>query len=59
MNRRRNTVFLLLAGLAALPCAAQTPPTQQLTLQQAEQIALQNHPQVQAAMSVATAPKRK
>ena len=65
MISRPNTVFLLpafllLTGLVTPRCAAQAPlpqppPAQQLTLQQAEQIALQNHPQVQAAMSVATA----
>lgn len=44
----RSTIFALLA--AAL--AAQTPPQQQpLTLQQAEAIAIQNHPQIQAAQN--------
>jgi outer membrane protein len=33
---------------------AQSLPSQNLTLKQAEQIAIQNHPQIQAAMNVAT-----
>src|ERR1700760_3358830 len=33
----------------------QPPPTQTLTLHDAEQIALQNHPQIQAATNVASA----
>jgi outer membrane protein len=35
--------------------ASPTPPSQSLTLKEAEQIALQNHPQIQAAINVATA----
>ena len=36
---------------------SQTPPSQTLTLEQAEQIAVQNHPQIQAAINVATVAK--
>lgn len=46
-------VCLAAAGLTALPSFAQTPQApspQELTLKQAELIALQNHPQVKAAM---------
>jgi outer membrane protein len=42
--------FLL---LAAIPCCAQAPQT--LTLQQAEQIAIQNHPLIRAATQLASA----
>jgi len=38
---------------AATPCSGQAP--QKLTLEQAEQIALQNHPQIQAATQLASA----
>ena len=50
----RSPWFLFLALLAAaIPCCGQAPQT--LTLQQAEQIAIQNHPQIQAASQLASA----
>src|SRR5579884_1254370 len=48
---RWNRLPLFLAAVAA---AAQTPPVR-LTLQQAETMALQNHPEVLAAQNVAAA----
>jgi len=36
------------------PQSSQGPPVQSLTLQDAEKIAIQNHPQIQAAMNLAT-----
>jgi outer membrane protein len=51
MYRPWFAFFILLFG--AIPCCSQTP--QALTLQQAEQIAIQNHPQIQAAAELATA----
>ena len=44
---------LALASLAAVPCSAQNP--QPMTLKEAEQIAIQNHPQIQAATQLAAA----
>ncbi len=50
----RGRCFLFFAVLlAAIPCCGQIP--QALTLQQAEQIAVQNHPQLQAATQLALA----
>jgi outer membrane protein len=50
----RGTWFLFPVLLAAvIPCRGQAPQT--LTLQQAEQIAIQNHPQIQAATQLASA----
>jgi outer membrane protein len=57
--RRRSFLIATLTAALALICAAQTPPPQaappqnlpKLTLQEAEAIALQNHPQVQAAQN--------
>jgi outer membrane protein len=46
-------VFLFLFIVAAIPCRGQGP--QPLTLQQAEQIAIQNHPQIQVATQLASA----
>jgi outer membrane protein len=43
--------------LAGVPARAQSGQPQSLTLQEAERIAIQNHPQVQAAMSLASAAK--
>jgi outer membrane protein len=56
----RGARFLIPVLLAAtIPCCGQTPQTpqspQSLTLQQAEQIAIQNHPQIQAATQLASA----
>jgi outer membrane protein len=53
--RARHRLFpvLVAALLAATATLAQT--TQKLTLQQAEQIVVQNHPQIQAAMNLASA----
>jgi outer membrane protein len=49
----------ILAGAQATPAAAgpqsQNPNTQRLTLQEAENIAIQNHPQIQAATQLASA----
>ena len=50
----RGPSFLFTALLfAAIPCCGQTPQT--MTLQEAEQIAIQNHPQIQAATQLASA----
>ncbi len=46
-------LWLCLAVAAMLPTAARPQAVQQLTLKQAEAIALQNHPQIQAAVSLA------
>ena len=48
----------LLSSLSATPSPAQNS-SQKLTLQQAEQIAIQNHPQIQAATNLASAAERK
>jgi outer membrane protein len=60
MTLSRRLLFVTLSFLCthvvALAQAAQ-PQTQSLTLNQAEQIAVQNHPQVQAAADVANAAK--
>jgi outer membrane protein len=53
MIRRGHVFSVLLACLASISCGAQTP--QNLTLQQAEQLALQNHPRIQSATNLATA----
>src|ERR1700730_7127544 len=47
--------LLVLTGLflAAISCRAQAP--QKLTLQEAQQLAIQNHPQIQAATQLASA----
>jgi outer membrane protein len=45
-------VFLMACALAIQPSWGQAPQT--LTLQQAEQIAIQNHPQIQAATQLAS-----
>jgi outer membrane protein len=45
--------FIFLFVCFAAPCYAQTPQT--LTLQEAEQIAIKNHPQIQAATQLASA----
>jgi outer membrane protein len=50
---RGPSAFLTILFLAAIPCCGQAPQT--LTLQQAEQIAIQNHPQIQAAAQLASA----
>ncbi len=59
-----RAAILFVTGLmfAVMPCCAQAPqpaqpsqPAQPLTLQQAEQIAIKNHPQIQAAEQYATA----
>lgn len=49
---RASWVFFFVLILAAAPCRAQVP--QKLTLQEAEQIAIQNHPQIQAATQLAS-----
>ncbi len=50
MRGARSLFFTLI--FAAIPCFAQTP--QKLTLQEAEQIAIQNHPRIQAATQLAS-----
>jgi outer membrane protein len=50
---RGAKAFLGILFLAAIPCCGQAPQT--LTLQQAEQIAIQNHPQIQVATQLAAA----
>ena len=50
---RRSLFLIIIAVLSTLPCRGQSP--QKLTLQSAEQIALQNHPQIQAATQLASA----
>src|SRR3984893_1453610 len=47
--------FFFLLTLCAIPCSAQTPRS--LTLAEAEKIAIQNHPQIQAAQYSANAAK--
>jgi outer membrane protein len=62
----RLSLFVVFSGaaLAAVPCGAQTPPpaqtqaqsqTTHLTLAEAEGIAIQNHPRIQAATQLASA----
>ena len=53
----RNASRLLIACLTAaiLPALASAQTAQSLDLQQAEQIAIQNHPQIQAATALASA----
>ena len=54
MTQRVSTIVLLAAlGWSILPSLAQTPPT--LTLSQAKEIALKNHPQVLASQLTALA----
>jgi len=48
---RGPLAFLALSFLTAIPCCGQAPQT--LTVQQAEQIALKNHPRIQAAAELA------
>ena len=55
MGRRWRVLFLLLLVLALGGRAAHAQNPQSLTLQDAERIALQNHPQIQAAAQLATA----
>ena len=54
-------VWLLVPAFSLTPAVAQmsqsSPNVQQLTLHQAEQIAIQNHPRIQAAMNLASAAK--
>jgi outer membrane protein len=53
--RSQHLLFTWLAAAALLPAPAVAQTTQTLTLRQAEQIALQNHPQIQAAVNMAAA----
>lgn len=50
---RRAWFFFSVLLFAVVPCRGQAP--QKLTLQEAEQIAIQNHPQIQAATQLAFA----
>jgi len=58
MNRRPQFIvfFILVVGIASPACPAQT--LQNLTLQEAENIAIQNHPRIQAAQDLALAAKQ-
>ena len=55
--RKHACVFALFCAVASgtVPCGAQT--VEKLTLQEAEQIAMRNHPRIQAAMDLAAAAK--
>ena len=53
--RSRHLVFAFLATAALSPAPAVAQTSQTLTLRQAEQIALQNHPEIQAAVNLAAA----
>jgi outer membrane protein len=53
MSRRFSIVGLIFSTLLAIPCTAQD--TQKLSLADAEKIAIQNHPQIQAAGYLAMA----
>jgi outer membrane protein len=55
MPSRLRTSFFLVFALCAVPCRAQTPAT--LTLADAEKMAIENHPQIQAAQYQANAAK--
>ena len=55
MMTSRLAVVAVLFAITSWPAAAQNP--QKLSLHEAEQIALQNHPQIQAAVSMASAAK--
>jgi outer membrane protein len=55
MPSRLRYSFVLAFALGAVPCRAQTPAT--LTLADAEKIAIENHPQIQAAQYQANAAK--
>jgi outer membrane protein len=57
MNQQRFFALLFIFAMSAIPSAAQN--SQSLTLADAEKIALQNHPQIQAAKYFATAAKAK
>ena len=59
IRTRRILLALVCAQALAITAAAQNSPAapQTLTLQQAEQTALQNHPRVRAALSVEAAAK--
>ena len=48
-------LFVLVAAAALMSAAASAQTAQTLTLQQAEQLAIQNHPQIQAATAEASA----
>lgn len=55
--RRRLHILTLLAAAILMPKSAIAQTSQSLTLHEAEQIALKNHPQIQAAVDVASASK--
>ena len=52
---RRHSLFLTSLALVFIPLSAAAQSPQRLTLAEAEQIAVQNHPQVQAATALAAA----
>jgi outer membrane protein len=53
--RKGSFAILILGAICSAPASGQTP--QNLTLQEAEQIAVQNHPQLRAAADLAAAAK--
>ena len=53
--RLRLQLILILAAALLLPVWTEAQAAQTLTLQQAEQIAIQNHPQIHAAINMASA----
>jgi outer membrane protein len=53
----RAFVFFAAATMSQLSCLGQNVPSQSLTLQQAEQTAIQNHPRIQAAANMAAVAK--
>jgi outer membrane protein TolC len=55
--RCSHQLFVSLTVFAIMPALAVAQINQNLTLRQAEQIALQNHPQIQAAADLASASK--
>jgi len=51
------TIVLTVIGLGPSPASAQAAAPQKLNLQEAEQIAIQNHPRIQAAVNLAAVAK--
>jgi outer membrane protein len=49
--------LILVAAITMVPTSSLAQGVQKLTLQEAEQIAIQNHPRIQAAMNLASAAK--
>jgi outer membrane protein len=57
MNLKFGNFVMILAAFCIGPAVTSGQTVESLTLQQAEQIALQNHPQIQAASEIASAAK--